>query len=185
MARAPRRPTAAQRAVVEDFAPDVEIRLSGRRKRTTAARMEGDRVVVLAPLDMAAKDLRSSTEDLVGRVRKRHAGAGQTVSDAALAERAALLNHRYLENRATFASVVWVSNMSRRWGSCSVKSGRIRISDRLKEVPGYVLDSVLIHEMVHTWIPDHGTEFHEWADRAPQAERATGYLEAYGRWGTG
>jgi predicted metal-dependent hydrolase len=44
---------------------------------------------------------------------------------------------------------------------------------------------VLIHEMVHTWIPDHGTEFHEWADRAPQAERATGYLEAYGRWGTG
>ena len=79
----------------------------------------------------------------------------------------------------------WVSNMTRRWASCSVATGRIRISDRLKEVPGYVLDSVIIHELVHTWIPDHGPEFHEWADRAPRAERATGYLEAYGRWGIG
>ena len=64
-------------------------------------------------------------------------------------------------------------------------TGRIRISDRLKEVPGYVLDSVIIHELVHTWIPDHGAEFHEWADRAPRVDRASGYLEAYGRWGIG
>lgn len=176
------RPTAAQEAVVSEFAPDVEIRLSAKRRRTIAARMEAGRVVVLAPLSMSAGELRSSTRDLVEKVRRRHTGAAQSGDEDALARRARTLNQRYLENRATVTSVTWVTNMSRRWGSCSVNSGRIRISSRLKDVPEYVLDSVLIHELVHTWIPDHGPEFKLWAGKAPHAERATGYLEAYGRW---
>ena len=36
---------------------------------------------------------------------------------------------------------------------------------------------------VHTFIADHSPQFYSWADRAPQAERASGYLEAYQRWG--
>lgn len=178
-----RTPTRAQLDVVDDFAPDVEIRLSARRERTIAGRMERGRVVVLAPMSMDAASLRSSTADLVERVRRRNSAAAGQASDEDLMLRAAELNDKYLEGRAEFTSVRWVGNMTRRWASCSVDSGRIRVSDRLKDVPGYVLDSVVIHELVHTWIPDHGPEFHEWAARAPQAERATGYLEAYSRWG--
>ncbi|WP_291473100.1 SprT-like domain-containing protein [Corynebacterium sp.] len=175
-------PTAAQQEVVAEFAPDVEIRLSAKRRRTIAARMEAGKVVVLAPLSMSAKELRSSATELVEKVKRRHTGASQTGESDALMRRARTLNQKYLENRAEFTSVKWVTNMSRRWGSCSVDSGRIRISSRLKDVPEYVLDSVLIHEMVHTWIPDHGPEFKEWAAKAPYADRATGYLEAYSRW---
>lgn len=178
-------PTRAQLEVVDDFAPDVEIRLSARRERTIAGRMERGRVVVLAPMSMDAKTLRRSTSDLVDRVRRKNNVAAGQESDDDLLLRAAELNDKYLEGRAEFQSVRWVSNMTRRWASCSVATGRIRISDRLKEVPGYVLDSVIIHELVHTWIPDHGAEFHEWADRAPRVDRASGYLEAYGRWGIG
>lgn len=185
MAGRRRTPTRAQLEVVDDFAPDVEIRLSARRERTIAGRMERGRVIVLAPMSMDAARLRRSTSDLVDRVRRRHSGAAGQASDDDLLLRAAELNDKYLEGRAEFRSVRWVGNMTRRWASCSVDSGRIRVSDRLKEVPGYVLDSVLIHELVHTWIPDHGPQFHEWAEKAPQAERATGYLEAYGRWGVG
>lgn len=185
MAGRRRTPTRAQLEVVDDFAPDVEIRLSARRERTIAGRMERGRVIILAPMSMDASRLRRSTADLVDRVRRRNnVAAGQT-SDDDLLLRAAELNDKYLEGRAEFRSVRWVGNMTRRWASCSVDSGRIRVSDRLKEVPGYVLDSVIIHELVHTWIPDHGPEFHVWAAKAPQAERATGYLEAYGRWGVG
>jgi predicted metal-dependent hydrolase len=144
--------------------------------------MEAGKVVVLAPLSMSAKELRSSATELVEKVKRRHTGASQTGESDALMRRARTLNQKYLENRAEFTSVKWVTNMSRRWGSCSVDSGRIRISSRLKDVPEYVLDSVLIHEMVHTWIPDHGPEFKEWAAKAPYADRATGYLEAYSRW---
>lgn len=176
------RPTAAQEAVVAEFAPDVEIRLSAKRRRTIAARMEAGRVVVLAPMSIPAAELRTSAHELVEKVRRRHTGAAQSGDAEALMRRARTLNQKYLENRATVASVTWVNNMNRRWGSCSVDSGRIRISARLKDVPEYVLDSVLIHELVHTWIPDHGAEFKEWAAKAPHAERATGYLEAYSRW---
>lgn len=175
-------PTAAQEAVVAEFAPDVEIRLSAKRRRTIAARMEAGRVVVLAPLSMSADELRASARELVEKVRRRHTGTAQSGDVDALMRRARTLNQKYLENRAEFTSVKWVTNMNRRWGSCSVDTGRIRISARLKDVPAYVLDSVLIHEMVHTWIPDHGPEFKEWAGKAPHAERATGYLEAYSRW---
>ena len=185
MAGSRRTPTRAQLEVVDDFAPDVEIRLSARRERTIAGRMERGRVIVLAPMSMDATNLRRSTSDLVERVRRRNSAAAGQASDDDLMLRAAELNDKYLEGRAEFRSVRWVGNMTRRWASCSVDSGRIRVSDRLKEVPGYVLDSVIIHELVHTWIPDHGPDFHAWAAKAPQAERAAGYLEAYGRWGVG
>ncbi|MGO1950173.1 MAG: M48 metallopeptidase family protein [Mycobacteriaceae bacterium] len=185
MAGRRRTPTRAQLEVVDDFAPDVEIRLSARRERTIAGRMERGRVIVLAPMSMDAVHLRKSTSDLVERVRRKHSVAAGQESDEDLLLRAAELNDKYLEGRAEFTGVRWVTNMTRRWASCSVDSGRIRISDRLKEVPGYVLDSVVIHELVHTWIPDHGADFHLWASRAPQSERAAGYLEAYSRWGVG
>ena len=47
-----------------------------------------------------------------------------------------------------------------------------------------MLDDVIVHELVHTFIEDgHSDEFWEWAAKAPHHERARGYLEAYQRWG--
>ena len=77
-----------------------------------------------------------------------------------------------------------MSNQNTRWGSCTTGTGDIRISDRLAQVPDYVLDAVIVHELVHTFIPGHSGEFWRWADRAPRAERAKGYLEAYQRFGS-
>ncbi|HKM25168.1 MAG TPA: SprT-like domain-containing protein, partial [Corynebacterium sp.] len=104
-------------------------------------------------------------------------------SDEDLQARAEELNARLLDGRATIGSIRWVSNQKTRWGSCTPSTGAIRITDRLRQVPDYVLDAVILHELVHTFIPGHGPEFWEWADRAPQAERAKGYLEAYQRFG--
>jgi len=42
---------------------------------------------------------------------------------------------------------------------------------------------VIVHELTHTFIPGHGSDFWDWADRAPKAERAKGYLEALQRLG--
>ena len=87
-----------------------------------------------------------------------------------------------LEGRAQLTSIRWVTNQNKRWGSCTTATGDIRISHRLKGVPDYVLDAVIVHELVHTFITDgHSATFWSWADRAPQAERAKGFLEAWGR----
>ncbi|MEL4182024.1 M48 family metallopeptidase [Corynebacterium bovis] len=158
---------------VREYAPGVELRLSTRRRRSVAARREGDRIIVMAPADMGEAELREAVDGVVATVRRR-----TTVGDIDLEARARFLNDTYLESRATVGSVRWVSTMTTRWGSCSTRDNSIRLSDRLRAAPQYVVDQVLIHELVHTWIPDHGAEFRRWASRAPRYERAQGYLEA-------
>ncbi|WJZ17303.1 SprT-like family protein [Corynebacterium guangdongense] len=159
----------------------IEIIRSARRKRTTQARLEGDRIVVRVPAGLSPKEESEAVASVVTRLRRKTRPA--SVSDADLQERAHRLNREVLEGRATPGSIRWVSNQNKRWGSCTISTGDIRISDRLQHVPGYVLDSVIVHELVHTFVPDHSPRFHAWADRAPQVERAAGYLEAYQRWG--
>ena len=60
-------------------------------------------------------------------------------------------------------------------GSCTVGTGEIRISDRPLTYR-QVLDSVLIHELAHLLVADHGPEFESIVNRYPLQERATGYL---------
>jgi hypothetical protein len=45
-------------------------------------------------------------------------------------------------------------------------------------MPAWVLDWVLIHELAHLEVPDHGPRFKSLVDRYELAERATGYLMA-------
>lgn len=161
---------------------NVRVIRSAKRRKTVQARVVGDVVEVRIPARMTGAQEREAVSGIVEKLRRKTRVA--PVSDEALAQRAQALNAELLEGRATVGSIRWVSNQNSRWGSCSTATGDIRISDRLREVPGYVLDSVLVHEMVHTFIPGHTREFHRWADRAPRAERAAGYLEAYSRWGS-
>lgn len=159
--------------------PEVRVIRSARRRRTVQARNVDGVLEVRIPAWMSAAEEEKAVADIVAKVRKKHTST--QLSDASLTTRAHSLNTRYLEGRATLGSIRWVSNQKSRWGSCTTSTGDIRISDRLQDVPEYVLDAVIIHELTHTFISGHGPEFWEWADRAPKAERAKGYLEAYQR----
>lgn len=75
-------------------------------------------------------------------------------------------------------SVRWADNQRSRWGSCSTGTGDIRISTRLAECPGWVLDYVLVHELAHLIEANHGPRFKALVGRYPKAERARGYLMA-------
>ena len=120
-------------------------------------------------------------EQMLAKLEKKT--STRLLDDDSLRTRAETLNKEILQGRATIGSVRWVSNQNTRWGSCTVSTGDIRISDRLRDVPAYVLDAVLVHELTHTFIPNHSAEFYAWADRVPKAERARGFLEAYQRYG--
>lgn len=160
--------------------PPVTFRLSARRKKTVAVREEGNGFLVMAPAAIGEAELRSISVELLGKALKsrRHA-----LGNDDLADRARELNRKYLGGRATIGEIKFVTNMNTRWGSCSVQSKRIRISHYLQDVPGYVLDAVIIHELIHTFVPNHGPEFHRWEAHTPQLEKAQGYLEAFKRWG--
>ena len=75
------------------------------------------------------------------------------------------------------ATVRWVPPMRTRWASCTPVDGTIRISERLRDAPGWVVDYVLVHELAHLLEPGHDARFWAWVHRYPRTERAIGYLE--------
>jgi len=155
---------------------------SARRTRSVQARLVGGVAEIRIPAHFTAAQEREVVGEMLAKLERKT--KARPLDDASLRSRADSLNATVLDGQARIGSIRWVSNQRSRWGSCTVSTGDIRISDRLKEVPDYVLDAVIVHELTHTFIPDHSREFYEWADRAPRAERARGYLEAYQRFGS-
>ena len=62
--------------------------------------------------------------------------------------------------------------MSTRWGSCTPRTGRIRVNVRLAAYPPTCLDYVLAHELTHLLEPSHNQRFHVLLARAYPNERA-------------
>ncbi len=163
--------------------PRIEVRRSARRKRTVQAYREGDAIVVLLPQGMSADDEERYVESLVERVLAHEARRARSSDDEGLMVRAERLSERYLRPRLGRAplpaSISWVANQQKRWGSCSIASGDIRLSDRLQQMPEWVQDYVLLHELVHLVVPDHGKRFRGLLSAYPRQERARGYLEGF------
>ncbi|GEA86128.1 hypothetical protein CCE01nite_00770 [Cellulomonas cellasea] len=158
----------------------VEVRRSRNRVRTVTAYRDGDRTIIAIPARFTRAQEREWVQRMVTRLERQE--RRRRPSDVQLAERAAGLSARYLAGRARPASVTWSSNQGRRWGSCTPLDGTIRISDRLQGMPGWVLDYVLLHELVHLLHAGHGPDFWAELDAYPRTDRARGFLEgvAYG-----
>lgn len=155
---------------------EVEIRRSTRRRRTVQARREGDRLVVLMPAGLDQAEEQRIVDSLVTKIER--SDQRRNLSDDDLMSRSAELSRTYLEGRARPTSVRWVTNQSTRWGSCTAATGEIRISHLVRGMPSWVVDYVLLHELVHLVVPGgHPPEFWELVARHPRAERARGFLE--------
>jgi hypothetical protein len=157
--------------------PPVEIRTSTRRRKTVAAHWEGDTIVVVVPHRLPTRDRQAFADDLAARLVASR--ARRRPSDEGLEDRARELSRRYLDGRATPSAVTWSSRQRSRWASCSPADGTIRVSDRLQDVPPWVLDAVLVHELAHLLHPDHSPAFHDLADRHPRAGDAGHFLAGY------
>jgi predicted metal-dependent hydrolase len=172
---APRyRSTVDDRALAAALA-DVEVRRSRRRTRTVSAFREAGRTVVAIPDRFTRTQEREWVRRMVTKMLD--AERRRTPTDTGLERRATELSERYLGGRARPASVAWSSRQGRRWGSCTPSQGTIRISTRLRGVPPWVLDYVLLHELVHLLQPGHGPEFWAELEAYPRTERARGFLE--------
>ncbi|SFB74028.1 hypothetical protein SAMN04487968_101244 [Nocardioides terrae] len=153
---------------------NVEVRRSKRRRRTVSAYRDGDRIVVLVPASLSAKEEAEWVDSMVARLERQERRLKP--SDEDLLKRALSLSDRYFGGIAIPESVRWVGNQNARWGSCTPGDRTIRLSERLQGMPSWVLDYVLVHELAHLFEPSHDARFWGWVDRFPQAERAKGYL---------
>jgi predicted metal-dependent hydrolase len=160
--------------------PEVEVRRSTRRRRTVSAYRDGNRIVVVIPARFTRAEQTRWVAEMVGRVTAREArgrSAGPRRSDAALLARCRELSDRYFDGQTTPLQVRWVSTMRTRWASCTPDDRAIRVSSRLRDVPTWVLDYVLVHELAHLAVPGHDDAFWSLVSRYPRTERARGYLE--------
>lgn len=136
-------------------------------------------MVVLIPDRMTRAEERhwiSEMERKLLRSERRKTSPARQ-SDEALLARCAELSKQYLDGRANPVSVRWVPKMRTRWASCTPSERTIRISEVLRDVPAWVLDYVLVHELAHLRVPGHSKEFWALCGRYPKTERAMGYLE--------
>jgi len=101
-------------------------------------------------------------------------------TDAALHERAELINRRHFGGKIHWNAIRWVSNMHTRLGSCTSggpADAQIRISDKIKGWPDWVIDYVIAHELLHRRHPNHSAEFwNELKAAYPLTERARGFI---------
>lgn len=154
---------------------EVEVRRSARRRRTVSAYREGDRTVVLIPARMSHAEEQRWVAQMLDKLAAQE--SRRALGDDALTARARTLSATYLGGRAEPDQVRWVTNQNSRWGSCTPSERTIRLSHRLQGMPEYVVDYVLLHELAHLLVPDHGPRFWGLLDAYPRTERARGYLE--------
>lgn len=149
----------------------VEVKRSSRRRKTVEARLVDGTLRVAIPATMTEAE----EAHWVGVMRDRLARRSRR-DEIDLVARARRLAKRF--SLPEPSAITWLSRQATRWGSCSVDSGRVRISDRLAGYPDWVIDYVIVHELAHLLEMGHTPRFWEIVNRYRLAERARGYLLA-------
>lgn len=150
----------------------VEVIRSDKRLKTISARVVEGRIRVRIPAWMSPEQEHQYVAGIVARVEKK-----LCCSHIDLQQRARRLAHAF--DLPEPDSIDWSTKQRFRWGSCTIGNAHIRISSRLAEVPPWVLDHVIVHELAHLVEAYHSAAFYELVARNPLAERAEGYLLAF------
>jgi hypothetical protein len=137
---------------------------------------EGDTAVVAIPAGFSRAQESHWVQRMVARLQQDTARRRGSATDEALMERAAMLAGKYLGGRARPASIRWVTNQRRRWGSCTPSERTIRISHELQGMPEWVVDYVILHELVHLLVSGHGPAFWRQLDAYPRLAEAKAFL---------
>ncbi|GAA5228186.1 M48 family metallopeptidase [Paeniglutamicibacter antarcticus] len=156
----------------------VRVVRSARRKKTISGAWKQDTMVVSVPAGLTEAAERMLVDDMVKKVKRKVDRGTGVDADAQLLARAHEMDVQLFARRANPVSVRWVSNQNTRWGSASLASRRIRLSEKLRSMPQWVQDYVLAHELAHLVEPrdGHGPRFKAALDRYPRVNDAKIFL---------
>jgi len=152
----------------------VQVVRSAKRRRTVGAQLKNGVLVVTIPSWMSRAEEAHWRDEMTARFKRRVA-----TDRIDLRERATTLARRYDLPRPR--EIKWSDDMTTRWGSCTPGTSTIRLSSRLASFPAWVVDYVIMHELVHLVVHGHDDRFWRLVNQYPKAERAIGYLIAKSR----
>jgi len=157
---------------------EIKIKRSPKRVKSVSARDVNGVLEVSAPAHLSEKELQPIIDQLRKRIAKRE--RRKTLSDRGLTEMATRLNKQYFRGESLWDSITWSARQNKRYGSCTIATKTIRISQRLAAMPRFVQEYVVMHELAHLVEGNHGPRFWKLVNRYPLTERARGYLMAVG-----
>jgi predicted metal-dependent hydrolase len=153
----------------------LTVVLRRKRVRNVNARLAGSTLRVSAPVGLSQRRVERAVDELARRlVRRVRARRINVASD--LLVRARRIAARFPAPPAV-GELLFSTRQRARWGSYSPATGTIRLHAALKEMPAWVLDAVIAHELTHVVHRDHSAAF--WAllrDVCPDADRARAFL---------
>lgn len=162
----------------------VDLRRDKRLKKTSRwERLPDGTLLVRIPHRLPRYRVSSLLEQVATQLDKATMHHNQR-TDADLQQRAELINRKHFNGGIHWNAIRWVSNMRTRLGSCTrggPTDGQIRISNKIKNWPDWVIDYVIAHELLHRKHPNHSDAF--WNDlRAayPLTEQARGFIHGVG-----
>lgn len=168
-------------AINKPGSPPYKIKIirSNKRRKTISSRLIKETMLVYAPVCVSDKKLSKIIDNFKKRfeARKHRQQLNQKHDLKTIAER---LNKEYFGGSLSISSIEYVSNQNKIFGCCNYKTRKIRISHRLGQMPIWVRDYVIVHEMAHLVEPNHSRAFWNIVSRYKLAERARGYLMAKG-----
>jgi predicted metal-dependent hydrolase len=162
----------------EDDPIDVEIVRDGRLRTRVHWEWSGNKVRIRAPRRVPKRELDRLVGEIVEEVQRKRAQV-RTRADTDLESRARRINREVFAGEIDWHSIRWVTNMTKRLGSCTnggPTDGDIRISARIKGWPSWVIDYIIAHELAHRRYPNHSPEFWGYLARYPKSERARGFI---------
>ncbi len=157
---------------------EVEVVRDGRLRTRVHWEWSGNRVRIRVPRHARKREVERMEAEIVAEVRRRRAKV-RARADADLQAMAQEINRDHFGSEIEWHAIRWVSNMRKRLGSCTTggpTDGDIRISDRIKGWPQWVIKYVVAHELAHRKHPNHSKEYWAYLARYPQAERARGFI---------
>ncbi len=154
----------------------LELVVTRKRVKNVNARLVGDELRVSAPPGVPEGELAGIVERLARRLVRR-LRADEVNRDGRALELARAVA-RGFPQRPEIAEVRFVTTQRARWGSYSERTRVVRLHAALRQMPEWVLEAVVAHELAHAVHADHSPAF--WAlvrSVCPDTDRARAFLE--------
>lgn len=163
------------------YVDGLQVELTRKRVKRMNMRIKAPdgRIVISAPYIVSDKDViafvrskRDWIDKAVYRTRAKSAAHPEPADKKEKEARRRDLRRRIearlpvIEKATGLRCSGWtVRDMHTRWGSCNTQTHHINLSLMLATRSDTELDYVILHELVHTVVPNHGPEFYALMDR--------------------
>jgi predicted metal-dependent hydrolase len=162
----------------------VIVRRDKRLKKNSHWRWQKDGTILLRVPYRLPKHVIGQHLDQIATQLQKQEKLAERRTDAGLQGRAEYINKKHFGGKIEWCAIRWVGNMNHRLGSCTtggLTDGQIRISEKIRNWPQWVIDYVIAHELVHRLYANHSSEFWDTLITGyPLAEKARGFIEGAG-----